>query len=297
MQLDEIEKTCLFRYRNFNKNTIKEVLNKEIWHSDVKNLNDPFEFPINFDWSEIDGKDIGLLVKYAMHFKFLPTEEITAYLIRKEVDKLYNIVNENLYYSNLAMKEYYESLYVCCFSQSLKDPLMWSHYSDGMKGVCIAYDKKILKETSEYENLNEVVYNKIPIEFLFKDFRADKISGEFQYYDEVHKQHRVAEACLIRLNTFSHLYQKHERWGYEGEVRNIVDLNIPRSKRNGGALVKYPSNAVKAIFVGFKMKIVNVKMILKYCSMNRVPLYFVSPNKFDYSISIKPLYLPSSPKI
>lgn len=68
MLLSEVEEKCLFRYRYFNKSTTKEILNKEIWHSDVKNLNDPFEFPINLDWSEIDKKDKGLLTKYAMHY-------------------------------------------------------------------------------------------------------------------------------------------------------------------------------------------------------------------------------------
>ncbi|UEM40623.1 DUF2971 domain-containing protein [Pectobacterium aquaticum] len=292
MSLSEVEETCLFRYRHFNKNTAKEILNKEIWHSDVKNLNDPFEFPIILDWSEIDKKDKVLLTKYAMHFDFLPIEEIAYYCFHDKLDLLHSIIDNNLRSASLAMKEYYESLYVCCFSKSLRDPLMWSHYSDGMKGLCIAYDKNILKKTSEYKNLKPVVYNKKPIEFLFKDFRADKVSDEFKYYDEVHKENRIAEPRLIRLNTFEHLYQKHERWAYEGEVRNIVDLDIPRSKRKDGALIKYPSDAIKAILVGCKMKRVHLKMVGKYCILNRLPLYKVSPNKIDYSILIEPLFQP-----
>lgn len=292
MSLSEVEDSCLFRYRHFNKNTVKEILNKEIWHSDVNNLNDPFEFPIILDWSEIDRKDKSLLTKYAMHFDFLPLDEITYYCLNDKLDLLHSIINDNLHGASLAMKEYYESLYVCCFSKSLRDPLMWSHYSDGMKGLCIAYDKNILKGTNEYKNLNPVVYNKKPIEFLFKDFRADKISSEFKYYDEVHKENRIAEPRLIRLNTFEHLYQKHERWAYEGEVRNIVDLDIPRSKRKDGALVKYPSDAIKAILVGCKMKETKIKMIYKYCYYNKISLYIVSPDKRDYSILIKDLYIP-----
>jgi len=59
-----------------------------------------------------------------------------------------------------SMKEdYEEKIGVCCFSLDPKSILMWSHYSDNHKGVCLKFDR--LKDM-------ECFRGSYPVDYLLK---------------------------------------------------------------------------------------------------------------------------------
>jgi hypothetical protein len=53
--------------------------------------------------------------------------------------------------------------YVCSFSLTHKEPLLWSHYADGHKGICLEIENsprpqsKLLSERVEYSNMRPTV--------------------------------------------------------------------------------------------------------------------------------------------
>jgi hypothetical protein len=288
MTINELEEKCVFRYRAMNKNTMKEVLNTEIWHSTIDNLNDPFEFPIHLDWSELKKSDASTLTKYAQHFSILSNDEITYYIINNQLDKIRNIIIDNLEKLQMSLPEYYSGLFVACFSGNMKSPLMWSHYSDGMKGLCIAYNRNHL-ESSELFKLFPIEYNQNPIKFNYSDLTMIPVMNEFKYYDYEKNEESVGKGSLVRLTSYKYLYQKHERWGYEEEMRNIIDPNSKRSNPKNGGLIAYPKGAVSAVIVGSKMKKTHKKMVVSYCAKNGIPVYVASPNLSDYTVKIQAL--------
>ena len=70
----------LYRYRPYNENTLRELIEGELWHSHVRNLNDPFEHPFDFDWDEIVLKNFPSINN---HLKLVP-----------ESDFIFNYSNE-----------------------------------------------------------------------------------------------------------------------------------------------------------------------------------------------------------
>jgi hypothetical protein len=288
MTLNELEKNCVFRYRSMNKNTMREILNTEIWHSTIEGLNDPFEFPITLDWNHLINGSAKDLQEYAMHFGIIPKQEIGYYLAQGKINDLRKIIINNLDKLKKSLPEYYGSLFVSCFSGNMKSPLMWSHYSDGMKGVCIAYNRAYLEKESHFK-LCPIMYNKVPMAVNFLHLKMIPVVDEFPYYDFGTGLDSLAKGYLVRLHSYEYLYQKHERWNYEKEFRNIIDPNAIRSNPKKGELIKFSREAISAIIIGSKIKITHKKMIIKYCGANNIQVYVASPKLDDYTVQIQAL--------
>lgn len=288
MQLEEVLEKCVFRYRAMNKNTMKEVLNSTIWHSTIEGLNDPFEFPISLDWKELEKKDAETLTKYALFFSILPQDEIIHYIVNNDLETMYNIIKSNLDKFKVSLPEYCGSLIVSCFSEKHDSPLMWSHYSDGMKGLCIAYDKEKLESSSLFK-LYPVEYNLNPIQFDYKDLKLIRAVDDFKYYDYEKNIKSIGSGFFARLKSYQYLYQKHKRWEYESELRNIIDPDASKSNPKKGELIDYPREAVRGIIIGSKMSNIHKRLVRKYCTMNDIPIFLAKPNFEDYSVHISDL--------
>ncbi|MDH0356661.1 DUF2971 domain-containing protein [Morganella sp. GD04133] len=285
MTLTELKETCIFRYRNFNKNTRREVVDCEMWHSNVDGLNDPFEFPIIANWDDLHSKDKAVLVNYALKYKFLSALELSKMFIDEKnygVEAIYRIISENLNRSMIDLNDYVNTLLVCCFSKNMESPLMWSHYADGMRGVCIAYNRKSI-ENHEKFNLQSVVYNTHPIKFNDDDLETIPAVDEFNSYDFKNSEHILVEGRFMRLKSQEYLFQKHISWEYEGEVRNIIDPNA----RCNGQLVSFPKSAINAIIIGYKISIHNINRIMKFCKNNHLSMFIAYPDKTNYKVNFK----------
>lgn len=156
---------------------------------------------------------------------------------------------------------------------------MWSHYADGMRGVCIAYNRKSI-ENHENFNLQSVVYNIHPIEFNHDDLKTIPVISEFKSYDFKNSEPILSEGRLVRLKSQEYLFQKHISWEYEGEIRNIVDPN----KRLNGQLVSFPSSAINAIIIGYKISNHNAKRIQNFCKKNHLSMFVAYPDKTNYKV-------------
>jgi hypothetical protein len=89
-----------------------------------------------------------------------------------------------------------------CFSRSWRNPVQWSHYADGHKGLCLGFD----------------VPKRLLVEVTYSDQRWKPDLAAFR------EGGRSAQKELTRIfsTKFSH-------WRYENEVRCIIPLRvIPR---------------------------------------------------------------------
>jgi hypothetical protein len=288
MTLEELEKNCVFRYRMMNKNTMREVLDAKIWHSTIEGLNDPFEFPITLEWKKLINANPDVLAEYAKHFDMFSLDEILYYLCSGKIEEFRSIITNNLNKLKNSLPRYYGSLFVACFSGNMKSPLMWSHYADGMKGVCIAYNRDCLEKTNAFK-LYPIKYNKAPIAMDYSHLKMVPVREDYSKYDFEINDTSVISEKLVRLNSYEYLYQKHDIWNYENEFRNIIDPNSKRSDPQRGGLIDFPREAVSAIIVGSKIKKNHKKMVFKYGSANNIPIYIASPDLGDYTVMIEPL--------
>jgi Protein of unknown function (DUF2971) len=103
-----------------------------------------------------------------------------------------------------------------CFSSKWTNPVMWSHYADHHKGVCLGLE---LPD----ESLAKVAY-------IRSRFSAAPILSNFAEQEKVD--------FMLRLFSSKYLH-----WQYENEYRAFVDLDTPDP--GSGLYFSYFSNAVR----------------------------------------------------
>lgn len=130
----------LVRYRTFNEQyTFDEMVNENVFLQYLNNQNDPFE-----------GRFYISSERYMKEKK--PFFEVLENLMGKKIDqKLFDKAFESI---QPQMDRYTESIRIACFSESISNLLMWSHYTNSHKGVCIYYDtEKIISYIRETKGI------------------------------------------------------------------------------------------------------------------------------------------------
>lgn len=89
---------------------------------------------------------------------------------------------------------------IICLSETWKQPLMWGHYADAHRGVCLGFNVR----AGHYQDIR--YHKERP---TLKSFGKASVS-ELTEQDKIEIAHR-----------------KFEQWSYEREWRRVVDLNDP----------------------------------------------------------------------
>lgn len=308
--------------------TIENLANNQLHFSNPITFNDPFDCKFSLthlgtreQWIN-DYKNQGYNHRKALK-KF--NEDVkTGYLIKKQEtlyeEKLAEKISElvelglarkedfldnnnpsqrrigtdmNDYVRNVALPD------VCCFSGNNKSILMWSHYADNHKGICLSFrsykltlevDKNIIREglTSEgiynegYEycllNLYSLATNKLLASCIFHEIcYKNELPKSVNYFD-------IGKT----LNKF--LVTKFTDWKYEHEYRII----LPRLYLENG-LAKYDKRSLEGVIFGLRTNYENAKLVYeiikKYYLDEGVPVNFYEAKEVPrmYAVKIEPI--------
>ncbi|MDO5824126.1 MAG: DUF2971 domain-containing protein [Methanobrevibacter sp.] len=148
---------------------------------------------------------------------------------------------------NIARKE---NTYLTCFSENQDIKLMWAHYTDNNKGICIKYNIK------DYEYLMHVCY---PI----------KYEDGYDYTEELSnfKEHMYKLA-------FDPYLRKETDWSYEKEWRLLFNHEIflrNALKLGDKYFLKLPKPS--AIYLGKRISSENKRKIFDICKKREISLY------------------------
>lgn len=218
----------LFKYFTINDNFKATIVNNQIWFSSPDDFNDPF--------------DCNIKCQYIKDVEF---EE----RINDEIREEYNSADSNeaffRQHKNLSMiaeghdvklktntSKLNENLYntvkdtgVACFSKINSSILMWSHYADNHKGVCLKFKTS---DTEFFDNVANVRYTE----------KFPNLGNEFQYSD--------SQNFLF--------FTKSNEWAYEEEVRV---LKKPKQ------LFKFKPEVLDSIYFGAKCEKEKCKEIIE----------------------------------
>ena len=164
---------------------------------------------------------------------------------------------------------------VSCFTKKYKNILMWSHYADSHKGICLCINSEPYSDNSGH--------------FLRLDSDPEKYPFiKVNYSEEMPKQ-----LNLLYINEWPDIIDfvrtKHTDWTYEQEYRLVVNLQ----GQNEMCLKKFPKNNLKAIIFGLKIEKDDVKDIYEIIRDNYlgkgidVEFFKVMPIPRKYAIEIK----------
>lgn len=179
----------LYKYKPINKQTIQILLNMKIYFPQSKEFNDPFDA------------------------KLLPSDFASEMMEMGLCDDPELISQHDQY-----VKDRITGYGIFCTSKKCNDILMWSHYADSHKGLCIGFNEKTSRYIYNDAPLWEEVvkyYDNHPFKDIYKDLkdgRAFNSPDEFINYCDF-----SAELLKAALSV------KHKSWSYENEVRIVSE--------------------------------------------------------------------------
>lgn len=154
------------------------------------------------------------------------------------------------------------------FSSRFDSSLMWAHYADAHKGVCLQFDFSInlveqmehalgkqeknkfvvvdIEGASQFYNRWEPVYSAaaviIEVRYAHERPEYEGCSDSGLYTDN-----KLQKVCLPR-----YLYTKSEEWEYEKEWRLMVDLKKAKGFRNNDFFVSNITKHLTGVIMGTK---------------------------------------------
>lgn len=243
--------SSIFQYRSVLGNTEDGKIKKpyslvnleknQVYLTKVNDVNDPYEGIHNYD---VLKEHREAFCKFFYQYKYN----------KKMID------DKNFYdcISNVKLEHVKTFLEtgISCFSKKNDSLLMWGHYADAHKGICIEF------------NSNESIFKElIEVEYVSSPYTITIDSGEklrLEFFD------RIAKNIVAT---------KHESWEYEHELRLIGNV---------GESYNYSVSSIIAIYFG--SKVVENTICDVYYSSCHIPniKYYYMELEFD-NYKMKPI--------
>jgi hypothetical protein len=212
------------------------VLNSSIVFKNPTLFNDPYDcYPglINFDFLPDNFRQY-LIEKYK---PFLNPE-----IIKRVENSSDNEVVSS--FRDLAFPTELSNIAITCFSEKFDNLLMWSHYSNAHKGICIGFDLR--KLYLSIENFHPAL---IKVKYTDEFVRTDYFTN--------------TEEAISNWYRF-----KSECWSYEKEIRIILtNLGLDSTKQ---IYIPINKESINTIYLGSKIESKDENHIRSLCT-NQIP--------------------------
>jgi len=269
--------TPLYRYISLNSNVNFErffkLLNEnKLYFSSPKYFNDPYDAKIHFADGSVEEIENYLLFTHKRKYPNDSDEKVLR-LIRARPPK-YN----SSWIRETSIKELdpsFDKLGVVCLSENNNDILMWSHYSDAHRGICLEFDKDII-DSSKW--------------FIGKvDYPEDNHYVDFKVFREAIENNEKA------FRTF--LLRKSFHWVYEKEWRIIVGLKAmdENSSKNAEDKQFLPCHEkmLTGIILGMKTPDTLKQTFSQLVQNKSIKLYEAKRNENSYVIDVRECECPN----
>ncbi len=218
----------IYKFKSGNDRDIDALLQDALWVSTYDCLNDPIDFPIYVD----------------------PAANVSI----NDIEKYITYFRKNH----------------CCmsFSRKINNKRLWDYYTDGMKGMAIAYEYDVIRaalsETGrKTKSIGKHKHSLKTMNYSIAIEGAVKYDGKKVPLTELFTNDKADHA--IEDEAFFH---KDDSWQNESEYRFVFDY---KGNGNNGFLLErmIPSH----IFVGNRMSVENKNKVIEYCQKNVINLY------------------------
>jgi hypothetical protein len=249
----------LYKYRSMQSTKLVERLenlfiNNEIYLSSPTSFNDPFECRPNITIHKGNLKRRQYIKKMIQdNFPFATKKEKESHIKKAMI-----MINNKEYQKDL-YEQFIRTIGIYSLTAKNDDLLMWSHYSDGHRGICIEFDAA--KGISLFGQALEVHYaEEYPIVNTM----------DFGNPEEFRK------ALLTKSN----------HWEYEREWR------ILKTAHNGGPGIRnFQADLLTGVILGTLISHEHKDMILDWISKypTRINVYQAKINETKYKLDIEPI--------
>ncbi len=203
----------LYKYRSFNTHSLRLLTEAEIYYSDPRAFNDPLDckptIKVDVDRASLERlcyrllRDTGANKEEAAsiihHLRYMSTEhgdyETDADVENYLKEQLLAVEIKRIVDVEMKRKG------VLSLSETWKSPLMWSHYADEHRGICLEYDTTQIP----HPGIAAVDYRS-PRSVKASDLVKWKLQASSEAEQRVHK---------------TYFFAKSPEWHYEKEWRDI----------------------------------------------------------------------------
>jgi hypothetical protein len=242
----------IYKYCGLNEWTLGSLRRRELIARHYSQFNDPFEF-----WARVRS---GQPDRVKEKERYLAA--VRAWGGDEELEKETPEFFESLAEAQPDFVRLYDFTRVMCFASSPSNLLMWSHYADGLRGLCMGFDEDALARNLDAQLVTVRYLDRPPAVDTFL-YAVAEDQSEYQqmalaehrgpepdpYAPGYKKALADAEALMteIRVHAFA---AKPMEWAYEQEKRLLLfaDAGDTASKS-----IAYSPEALKEIIVGERM--------------------------------------------
>lgn len=238
----------LYKYHQNDENLEKLLKGNYVWLSKPKEFNDPFDFQYSVAVKPNDDEDIESIKQ---SYREIEEEGHKYSMTLDEMIEEYKSNPEDyLRFLHDELRSQTQDYGVCCLSKAMNDSLMWAHYTNGHKGVCLEFDR-FTKESGVLRVLDVEYSNEFPV-------LKNKEKGIW---------------CLAT---------KSKDWEYEEEVRLI--------RRSGPGEYRFDKSDLTGITFGCKMDLEVIEELIKLVQSIGYPnvtFYQAKRNPEAYKLKIE----------
>lgn len=233
------KKICFYRKLDKEGHTEDIFIKRRIFLQNVKKFNDPFEFVM---------------------------------------DRI-PVVNLKSSKRKITEEDLKKELFVKCFSEisTKKNVLMWSHYADDHKGICIEYTPQYDLDINKTDYTDYCIFNLIePVRYRIAPFKKGARHKDIHYVKEV-------------------LFTKAKCWEYEKEWR--LNRSIGRDKyleyEKEKLFLKFKPNELTKVTLGYRLiDMDDIKMIknwIKKLGNQNIKIEKCDRSENKYQLKFTPL--------
>lgn len=173
---------AVYKYHKINEHLLSLISQNQLWFSHQLALNDPYDCRYSFSDSYLSS-----LFTKATTTLLKDLQDLNPFFKDINQEKFLEIMLPTLK-SEKWMNNFYDLQFgemlgwcLCCFTTEAENELMWAHYADSNKGVCLEFN---LSHTPElYEKLFPVKYS--------------------DDYPEINSTDEIVDALFVKRNAWS----------------------------------------------------------------------------------------------
>ena len=246
----------LYKYYSDSELCWNSIKNSQMWYSAPCNFNDVFDCDVSIDNQKIFNE---LLKLYPDKRGIRPGSQMWR--------GLQSTINQQLRTLRTTFDELRRTTGVSCFSESDGSLLMWAHYANCHRGICVEYNLFKINQ--------QLNFTAVPV--IYSEQRTC-----FNLLDP-QQQHIKNDAWKLLLQS---LTSKSPEWSYEKEWRIIRDngaCGASWDMDKKGALLDMiqPSS----IILGCAAQPEFEREVTDYCSANRIDLYKMEKDPIQYRLN------------
>lgn len=230
------EISALYHYEKFNSTYLANTLRNQIIHcSDPSNLNDPWDCKPAFDPQALDDPTV-LEREIAWRLEH-PAKELWAAQMRADPQARIDFMNG----ASKSIEEMLAQRRIYCLTPKADNILMWSHYADNHRGLCLEFS---VSDNPLFSKAAQVVYRED-----YPHWAPCNIND---------KPGLVMELILTKSSD----------WHYEEEYRlvSVQKSTLANFLQLHGDYFRLPNGALKSVIMGCEADHKTIGALMKECA-------------------------------